>query len=162
MKKIPLSRDQLWKNVLEQARQPNFFENNHLFSRRTMLAKGFNGIGTLGLAAAISQQASGAASSGSAQASSGSPLMPQAPHFPARAKRVIHLWMNGAPSQVDTFDPKPALEQFAGQRPESTVKLTTENATGGLMPSPFKFSKYGQSGLEISELFPEVATHSLV
>lgn len=58
MKKIPLSRDQLWKNVLEQARQPNFFENNHLFSRRTMLAKGFNGIGTLGLAAAISQQAS--------------------------------------------------------------------------------------------------------
>ena len=157
MKKIPLSRDQLWKNVLEQARQPNFFENNHLFSRRTMLAKGFNGIGTLGLAAAISQQASGAASSGSAQASSGSPLMPQTPHFPARAKRVIHLWMNGAPSQVDTFDPKPALEQFAGQRPESTVKLTTENATGGLMPSPFKFSKYGQSGLEISELFPEVA-----
>ncbi len=158
MKKIPLNRDQLWKNVLEQAGQPGFFEHNsHMFSRREMLARGFNGIGTLGLAAAISQHASGTESSGQDTASSGSPLTPKRPHFPARAKRVIHLWMNGAPSQVDTFDPKPALERFAGQRPESTVKLTTENATGGLMPSPFKFSRCGQSGIEISELFPEVA-----
>ncbi len=158
MTKIPVNRDQLWENVLEHAHQPDFFDNNsHLFSRRAMLGRGFNGIGTLGLAAAISQQASWAETSGQQSAAAGSPLTPRQPHFPARAKRVIHLWMNGAPSQVDTFDPKPSLQKYAGQRPESTVKLTTENATGGLMPSPFKFSKYGQSGIEISELFPEVA-----
>ncbi|MBM3847986.1 MAG: DUF1501 domain-containing protein, partial [Verrucomicrobia bacterium] len=114
-----------------------------------MLARCFNGIGALGLAAALGERAFGAELPGL--------IAPRAPHFPPRAKRVIHLWMNGAPSQVDTFDPKPALERLAGKRPESTVKLTTENATGGLMPSPFKFSKHGQSGMEVSELFPEVA-----
>ncbi len=65
--------------------------------------------------------------------------------------------MNGAPSQVDTFDPKPALDKYAGQRPDSTAGLTTENGTGGLLPSPFKFSRHGKCGMEISELFPEVA-----
>ncbi|MDA0812342.1 MAG: DUF1501 domain-containing protein [Verrucomicrobia bacterium] len=122
-----------------------------------MLAKCFNGIGALGLAAAMGQRASGADIPSATVGSPANALMPQVPHFAAKAKHVIHLWMNGAPSQVDTFDPKPALEKFAGQRPESTVKLTTENATGGLMPSPFKFAKFGQSGMEISELFPEVA-----
>ncbi|MCX7394574.1 MAG: DUF1501 domain-containing protein [Planctomycetales bacterium] len=128
-----------------------------MFSRRAMLAQGFNGIGTLGLAAALGHRATAAEPLGGAVGSLASPLLPQRPHFAAKAKHVIHLWMNGAPSQVDTFDPKPALETFAGQRPESTAKLTTENATGGLMPSPFKFSKCGQSGIEISDLFPEVA-----
>lgn len=158
MKKTLLNRDELWNRILHGADQPGFFDNSsHMFSRRAMLAKGFNGIGILGLAAAMSPRASGAESAGQNTVSSGSPLTPKMPHFAGRAKRVIHLWMNGAPSQVDTLDPKPSLEKYAGQRPESTVKLTTENATGGLMPSPFKFSKYGKSGIEISELFPEVA-----
>jgi hypothetical protein len=68
--------------------------------------------------------------------------------------------MNGGPSQVDTFDPKPALEKFAGQRPAGTAKLSTMSATSGLMPSPFKFAWHGQSGLEVSELFPHVAKHA--
>jgi Protein of unknown function (DUF1501) len=161
MKETLGNRDPLWQAVFEHAQQPGFFEkNSHLFSRRALLARGFNGIGALALVAAIDRESSGSETLGQQSASSGSPLAARQPHFPAKAKRVIHLWMNGAPSQVDTFDPKPSLDKYAGQRPESTVKLTTENATGGLMPSPFKFSKYGQSGMEISELFPEVARYA--
>ena len=153
--KSPLHRQYLWEHLLEQASEERFFEKNEaMFSRRAMLAKCFNGMGALGLAAAVGPRALGG------EAAQAGPLMPKQPHFPARAKRVIHLWMNGAPSQVDTFDPKPTLEKYAGKRPETTVKLTTENATGGLMPSPFKFSKYGQCGMEISELFPEVAKYA--
>ena len=63
--------------------------------------------------------------------------------------------MNGGPSQVDTFDPKPALEKYNGQRPPS-AELKTERKTGGLLMSPFKFRRYGESGLEVSDLFPKV------
>ncbi len=76
------------------------------------------------------------------------------PHFPVKAKHVIHLFMNGGPSQVDTFDPKPTLEKLAGQN--LPISLKTERPTGVALPSPFKFSKYGQSGIEVSELFPNV------
>ncbi len=126
------------------------------WSRRAVLCRSFNGLGSLGLAAVLSAEVC-AQQTSLAEAVGSSPLASRVVHFPARAKRVIHLWMNGAPSQVDTFDPKPALLKHAGERPESTKNLTTENATGGLMPSPFRFSRSGQSGLEISELFPEVA-----
>lgn len=151
-------RDQLWERLLDRAGQPDFLEKyNQLISRRAILAKSFNGLGALGLAASIGRYAAGAEPNQPLESSSSSPLAAKSPHFPATAKRIIHLWMNGAPSQVDTFDPKPSLEKYAGQRPESTVNLTTENATGGLMPSPFKFSRHGYSGIEISELFPHVA-----
>jgi hypothetical protein len=89
-------------------------------------------------------------------AESGNPLTPRQPHFPAKAKRVIHLFMNGGPSQVDTFDPKPALARYAG-KPLPKPNLRTERPTGAAFPSPFKFKKYGQSGIEVSELFPSVA-----
>jgi len=155
MKTIPPQIDDLWKHLLEQASAPGFFERNAArFCRRAMLAKSFNGMGLLGMAAALGGRASGAEMPGSG------PLALRQPHFAPRAKHVIHLWMNGAPSQVDTFDPKPALAKYAGQRPESTAKLTTENRTGGLMPSPFPFSRHGRSGLEISSLFPHVARHA--
>ncbi len=72
-----------------------------------------------------------------------------------RAKRIIHLFMNGGPSQVDTFDPKPALEKYHGQRPKG-AGLKTERRTGGLLESPYKFQRYGQSGIEVSEIFPKV------
>lgn len=85
-----------------------------------------------------------------------SPLAPKPPHFPAKAKRVIHLFMNGGPSHVDTFDPKPSLEKYAG-KPLPMENLRTERKTGAAFPSPFKFKKYGQSGIEVSELFPHVA-----
>jgi hypothetical protein len=79
-----------------------------------------------------------------------------APHFKPRAKHNIVLFMPGGPSQMDLFDPKPALEKYAGQRPDA-VNLRTERTTAGLYPSPFKFSKHGSVGLEISELLPNLA-----
>src|SRR5438067_699624 len=84
------------------------------------------------------------------------PLAPKKPHFPAKAKRVIHLFMNGGPSHVDTFDPKPILEKYAG-KPLPRENLRTERKTGAAYPSPFKFQKYGESGIEVSELFAETA-----
>jgi hypothetical protein len=80
---------------------------------------------------------------------------PRGPHFPPRAKRIIHLFMNGGPFGPDLLDPKPAINQFAGQRPKA-VELRTENQTGGLMPVPFKFRPCGQSGVEVSELLPKL------
>lgn len=93
---------------------------------------------------------------GNLQAAASNPLLARQPHFPARAKAVIHLFMNGGPSQVDTFDPKPALTKYDGKKLPGDY-LKTERPTGAAMKSPFKFSKHGQSGLEISELFPHVA-----
>ncbi len=84
------------------------------------------------------------------------PLAPKPPQFPGKAKRVIHLFMNGGPSQVDTFDPKPALSQYDG-RELPGPKLATERKTGAGMGSPFKFQKYGQSGIEVSEIFAKTA-----
>jgi hypothetical protein len=84
------------------------------------------------------------------------PLTPKAPHFPAKAKRVIYLFLNGGPSQVDTFDPKPKLTEYHG-KPIPAGNLKTERKTGNLLKSPFTFKKYGQSGIEISEIFPKLA-----
>lgn len=78
-------------------------------------------------------------------------------HFPPRAKRVIQFFLNGGPSHVDTFDPKPALERFSGRTIDEN--LTTERKTGAAFPSPFKFKSYGQSGIEVSELFSRTAEH---
>jgi len=83
------------------------------------------------------------------------PLAPKSGHFPGRAKRMIHIFPNGGASHVDTFDPKPALEKYAG-KPLPTPNLRTERKTGAAYPSPFKFAKCGQSGLEISDAFPKV------
>jgi len=92
------------------------------------------------------------------QASDGltNPLAPRQPHFPPKAKRVIHIFANGGPSHVDTFDPKPALAKYAGKA-LPMENLRTERKTGAAFPSPFKFKKYGQSGIEVSELFSNVA-----
>jgi Protein of unknown function (DUF1501) len=79
------------------------------------------------------------------------------PHFAPRAKNVIFLFMNGGVSQVDTFDPKPELDRYDGQ-PMPSGEIKTERRTGSLMKSPFEFSRYGESGLEVSELFPHVGS----
>lgn len=95
-----------------------------------------------------------------AQASSyGNPLAPKSPHFPAKAKHVIHLFMTGGPSHVDTFDPKPLLTKYHGQPLPGGENLRTERKTGAAFASPFKFQKYGQSGIEVSELFHHTAQH---
>ena len=101
------------------------------------------GFGMLGLADLLAGDAFGAA------------VHTVGPHFAPRAKHVIVLFMPGGPSQMDMFDPKPALVKYAGQRP-ATADLRTERTTGGLLPSPFRFSKHGRSGIEISELLPHL------
>jgi hypothetical protein len=87
------------------------------------------------------------------------PLAPRFGHFPGKAKRVIHFFLNGGPSHVDTFDPKPMLEKYAGKPLPQGASLKTERKTGGAMPSPFGFKKYGQSGIEVSDIFPHLAQH---
>jgi hypothetical protein len=93
------------------------------------------------------------------QAAAADPLAPKAPHFTPRARRVIFLFLNGGPSQVDTFDPKPALDKYNGQ-PMPAGMLKTERKTGNLLRSPFRFERYGKSGLEISEIFPQLGAHA--
>jgi len=89
-------------------------------------------------------------------APSNNPLEPKAPHFPAKAKHVIYLFLNGGASQVDTFDPKPQLTKFHGTlAPAGNLK--TERKTGTLLKSPFEFKCHGQSGLELSEIFPKLS-----
>ena len=124
-------------------------------TRRQSLQTMGTGLGVLGLAGILSRE--GALADAPQPAEQLSPLAPKVAHFAPRAKRVIHLFMNGGPSQVDTFDPKPELDKYNGKRPPS-ANLKTERKTGGLMKSPFKFAKYGESGIEVSELFPQVAT----
>jgi hypothetical protein len=121
--------------------------NEGPLSRREWLARTGTGLGTLGLAALLAEQEARAGAN---------PLAAKKPPQAAKAKAVIHLFMNGGPSQVDTFDPKPALIKFNGQKPKA-AGLKTERSTGGLMQSPFKFAKHGKSGLEISEIFPHLA-----
>ena len=88
-------------------------------------------------------------------------LRERKPHFEAKAKSVIQFFMNGGPSQVDLFDPKPALKKYAGQAPGRDLANDIEfiNEAGGFMPSPYKFAKHGQSGLEISEILPNLSEH---
>ena len=84
------------------------------------------------------------------------PLAPKAPPLPAKAKRVVHIFLNGGLSQVDSFDPKPALAKYGGK--SLPVHLRTERSTGAAFPSPFKFQRYGESGIEVSEIFKNVGS----
>src|SRR5205814_9173992 len=107
-----------------------------------------------GLLGQDTARADGAASSLTSHLS---PLSPRPPMFPARAKRVIFLFMHGGPSQVDTFDPKPLLIRDSG-KPYPFAKPRVQFAqTGNLLRSPWEFKKYGQCGTEVSDLFPNVA-----
>jgi hypothetical protein len=112
-------------------------------TRREMLLRCANGFGAVALSALLAEEGRAAS----------------APHFPARARNVIFLYMDGGPSQVDTFDYKPLLEKYHGRDPHSIFKVepTQFNNVGKVMASPWKFRKRGQSGLWVSELFPHVA-----
>jgi hypothetical protein len=114
-------------------------------SRRDMIRALGGGLGALGLASLLAPPAA------ARETASGA-----VPHFRPRARRVIHLFMNGGPFGPDLLDPKPGINKFAGQRP-AAVQLRTENATGGLMAVLFKFARSGQSGVEVSELLPHFA-----
>jgi hypothetical protein len=126
-------------------------------SRRELLSRCGMGLGTLGLASLLGDAGLlTPAARASDVVTGGNPLAPRSGHFPARAKRVVHFFLNGGPSHVDTFDPKPKLAEYAGKPLPDGASLKTERKTGGALPSPFKFNRFGQSGLEVSELFPHV------
>src|SRR5262245_33592292 len=121
-----------------------------LLSRRELLCRAGMGMGAIAMSNLV-----GSALAGDDKGSL-NPLQPRKPHFPAKAKRIIHLFLNGGPSHVDTFDPKPSLAKYAGKAlPIENYK--TERKTGNAFPSMFKWAKYGQSGLEVSELFKHTA-----
>lgn len=124
-----------------------------MMSRREMLCRTGVGMGMLGLATLTMSEPAAVRA-----AEYGNPLAPRAPHFPAKAKRVIHLFMNGGPSHLDTFDPKPSLQKFAGKE-LPTGNLKTERRTGAAFPSPYQFQPYGESGIEVSEIFRHTAQH---
>ena len=115
-------------------------------TRRDFLQRVGMGFGAMGLSQ-VDSQASG---------DFRSPLRLKSPHFPGKAKAVIHLFMNGGPSHVDTFDPKPMLDRYAGKA-LPMENLRTERKTGAAFASPFKFKQYGQSGTPVSEIFSKVA-----
>jgi hypothetical protein len=115
------------------------------------------GISGLGLAALLSQD--GLLAAGCSTAPGAKPATQ--PHFPARAKSVISLFMSGGVSHVDTFDPKPALNKYAGQPLSGKGDVVVRQGhPGPLMPSPFQFRKYGQSGMDVSEIFPHMGSHA--
>jgi len=116
---------------------------NHItepLTRRRLLAQMGGGLGTLGLVQALSRNAA---------------AQEKPPHFAPKAKHVIHLFMNGGPFQADMFDPKPLLKKYEGQRPPE-ADLRTERKTAGLLPSPFRYERRGESGVPVSELLPQV------
>ena len=125
-----------------------------ILSRREVLTRIGGGFGALALATLLQENA--AASS----AVRVDPLAPRAPHFSPKAKRLIFLFMNGGPSHVDTFDPKPELTRLDGQAaPESLLAKTKRKPKGKLMASPFKTQRFGKSGIVASELYPEVGRY---
>jgi hypothetical protein len=124
-------------------------------SRRQFLARAGNGFGLLALGSLLAQEGLAAPESPL------DPLAPKRPHFLAKAKSVIWLFMNGGPSHVDTWDYKPELEKRDGQELKGFDKNTGffTDQVGPLMKSPFAFLRHGKSGAWVSELFPHMARH---
>ena len=125
--------------------------------RRAFLSRLGMGFGSLGLQSLLG--GAGLLTPAShAPAETTVPLAPRQPLLPGKAKRVIHLFMNGGPSHVDSFDPKPELDRYAGQM-LPTQNLRTERQTGAAFASPFEFKHHGQSGIEVSDLFSFGSMH---
>ena len=121
-------------------------------TRRQALGRFANGFGMVALAGLLADEARA-----SDAARDANPLAVRPPHYPARAKRVIFLFMSGGPSHVDTFDPKPRLQRENGRPLPFPMPRLERTRTGNLLASPFRFRKHGQCGTEVSELFPNVA-----
>ena len=120
-----------------------------------MLLRTANGFGAVALAALSADGTLGDVPKENTR--EGHSLAPRAPHFPARADSVIFLFMDGGPSQVDTFDPKPRLDREHGQRFKMRVEQTQFDSVGKTLKSPWEFHRYGQSGIPVSDLFPAIA-----
>ena len=125
-------------------------------SRRDWLKRSGTGLGLLGLGSLLAEETGASPPDPRPSPTEAMPLAAKPPHHKASARSVVHLFMNGGPSHVDTFDPKPLLNKYHG-KPLPESHLRTERKTGAVMQSPFKFQPYGQSGVEVSELFPHTA-----
>jgi hypothetical protein len=121
-------------------------ESAGLFTRRDLLTRSGMGLAALALPSLLADERAA------------DPLAPRKPHFAPKAKRVIHLFMNGGPSHVDTFDPKPSLDKYHGK--PIPLNLRTERKTGAAWRCPYTFARHGKSGLPISDIFPNVAKHA--
>src|SRR5215217_126018 len=127
-------------------------------SRRDVLFRAGQGIGGLALASLLNQDGLLAAGCENVPGVT-SPFSPKQPHFKPRAKNVISLFMCGGVSAIDTFDPKPTLDRYHGQPlPGERDIQVQQGYPGPIMRSPYKFQKYGQSGIEVSELFPNIGS----
>jgi hypothetical protein len=133
--------------MLEELNMKQTNLSSGAINRRQMLQRCGMGMGGIALSHLLPTLSAGASSEAAIT-----------PHFPVKAKYVIHLFANGGPSHIDTFDYKPALEEFHGKT-APTGNLQTERPTGTVMRSPFKFKQYGESGLHVSELFENTARH---
>ena len=141
------------KNAFDERLTPAVMPEMPLLTRRSLLRRAGAGAGMLGLATLLRDEKLLAASL--------DPLAPRESHFPAKAKRVIWIFANGGPSQVDTWDYKPALERHDGQELGGFDKFTGffANSVGGIMKSPFAFRPRGQCGKMVSDLFPHLGEH---
>ena len=121
-------------------------------SRRDFLGRSALGFGSVALAALLHEQAQAAVDAGS--------LAPRAPHHPATAKNIIFLYMDGGPSQMDLFDPKPRLDKEHGQPIKVKVQPTQFNNIGNVLKPPWPFRNYCESGLPMSEIIPHIGSHA--
>ncbi len=138
----------------DHARCTGFSTNleDYFLTRRQMLSRMGMGVGALSLAGLLDPRDLAAAQAPKGKAPAAGPLSPRPSHFPGKAKAVIHIFAQGAPSHLDTWDPKPTLTRLNGK----SIPGGPDVALG----SPFKFQKYGQSGIEISEVFAKTAQHA--
>ena len=118
-------------------------------TRRDMLLRCANGFGAVAFAGLFMAES---------PAAGADPMAPRPPHYRPRARSVVFLYMDGGPSQMDTFDPKPRLEREHGQPIRTRVEPTQFNNVGSVLKSPWRFRRYGESGIPVSDLFPHVAT----
>jgi Protein of unknown function (DUF1501) len=140
------------KNLDLEFIRHHFPKPEDLFQTRRQFLNRFGmGLGALSLATILSERMLSAAEAPSADAAALSPLTPRKAALSAKAKQVVHIFAQGAPSQVDTWDPKPALTLYAGK--------TIPGLNGVGYASPFKFAKYGKAGIEVSEVFSKIARH---
>src|SRR5438067_679743 len=123
-----------------------------MLTRRQALQQFANGFGAVALTGLLADEAK------SREAASSNPLAVKPPPFTARAKRIIFLFMSGGPSHVDLFDPKPKLADYKGKPLPFEQPKLVRTRTVNCLPSPFKFKKHGQAGIDVSDLFPQVAT----
>ena len=122
-------------------------------NRRQMLQRCANGFGAVALSALLADQMHGEARGGA------NPFAAHHPHFRPKARNVIFLYMDGGVSQVDSFDPKPRLDRENGRPFGLKMEPTQFNNNGNTLASPWKFRRYGESGIPVSDLFPCIARH---